>query len=255
MQFTYCSLAACGLFVAGEALASAQDDSANAVQKDEFALTLIERAATYLGDLEHFSVTAEMWQDTVVDGNLLQFGKTVDVKVNRPNMVRLDMATTEPSRSIYYNGETVTMIDHRTNFYGVTEGAGSIDDTIVMIDEKFDVQFPMEDLLFSQPFGNAAENALSAQYLGTTLVLGEECHHVAFQHEALDWQAWIKTGPMPVLRKVVIAYKSDPTTPSVTAIFSDWDVLTPMPEFLFDFTPLPYQREIDVLPPSSADQE
>lgn len=249
MQFTYCTVAACGLFVTGAAFATAQDDQP-VVQKDDYAVALIQRAADYLGEQEHFSVTAEIWQDTLIDGKLLQFGRTVDMMVSRPGKVRLDMATTDPTRSIYVDGKTVTMVDYSTNFYGVTDAAGTLDETIVMIDEKFDVQFPMEDVLLSKPFGSAAANAKSAQYLGATKVLGVDCDHVAFQHDALDWQAWIETGPMPVLRKVVISFKNDPTQPTTTAIFSDWDVLTPMPDFLFEFTPLSYQTKIEVLPPA-----
>jgi len=225
-------------------------DQASQKDKDAFAITLIERAANFLAEQEHFEVSAEIWEDIAIDGKLLQFSKTVDAMVKRPNKLRMDIASVEPTRSFFYNGSTVTMLDHRTNFYGTTPGAADIDETIVLVDEKLDVEFPMEDILFNHPFGNAARKSLSAQYLGVTEVLGTLCHHVAFQHELLDWQAWIETGPRPVLRKLFILHQQQPASPATTAIFSQWDFLKPMPDFVFDFTPMAYQSEIKVEPPA-----
>ncbi|MEO0796197.1 MAG: DUF2092 domain-containing protein [Verrucomicrobiota bacterium] len=245
------SLAVLGLFF-WALVGAAQDKPAeNAAPKDPYAIGLIQRAASYLAGQEHFSVQSEIWDDMFVEGSLLQFDRTVEVVVRRPDRIRMDISTTIPTRSIFYDGDTVTMVDQRTNQYGVTKGAGSIDETITMIDSKYDVEFPMEDLLFSKPFGNAAETALGAQYLGKTVILGVECDHVAFQHQVLDWQAWIATGPVPTLRKVVIDYKRPTNNPRTTAIFSDWDFTTPMPDFVFEFTPMAYQDEIEVLPQTS----
>lgn len=253
MSTTHRTLALLGMTVASALPAFADDQPKEAkADVDAYAITLIERAAKFLGEAEHFSVDAEIWTDTVIDGKLLQFDKHVEMLVRRPDGVRINISTVEPTRSIYYNGKTITMVDYGTHFYATADTSDNIDDMIEAVDEQYEVEFPMEDLLFSNPFGNAAEKAVTGQYLGKTVVLGVECDHVAFQHPVVDWQAWIQTGPEPVLRKVVIDYHDKSVTPRVTSIFSDWDFLTPMPDFLFEFTPLSYQKKIDAAPRASA---
>ncbi|MBK1856905.1 DUF2092 domain-containing protein [Cerasicoccus arenae] len=247
MKIAHSTITVLALSFAFAAPVFAQDDTAPA--KSPYATELITRASTFLGNQKQFCVSSEIWEDIIIDGKELEFTRTADAKVRRPDRIQIDLAMYKPTRSFYYNGKTVTMLDHRTNFYGSTEAEGNIDDTIITLDNKFDTQFPLEDLLFSKPFGNAAENATSSQYLGKVNVLGVECDHVAFQYPNLEWQAWIETGPVPVLRKVLVLRFDGDGVPRMTALFSDWDFSTPLPDFVFEFSPAAGAMEIDIVPP------
>ena len=67
--------------------------------------------------------------------------------------------------------------------------------------------------------------------------MGVPCEHLAFTQGNIDWQLWIEDGPRPVPRKFVITYKDEPDSPQFTAVFSNWDFTTELPDFLFTFEP------------------
>ena len=47
-------------------------------------------------------------------------------------------------------------------------------------------------------------------------------------------------------RKFVITYKDEPDSPQYTAIFSNWDFTTKLPDFVFKFEPPPGASKIKV---------
>ncbi len=215
---------------------------------DPKALEIIQRASTYLAAAPKFSVSAEIWEDFVEeDGRKLQFTKIVDVKLRRPSWVQLDVRTSVPKRSFFYNGKSVTMLDQKTGFYGTAEAPGTIDETILAMEEKFGIDFPIDDLLVSKPFGDGAAKASAAQYYGVEPVNGITCHHLAFQNEGIDWQAWVEAGPVPVIRKVVITDKLEKSAPQFTAILTAWDFVTPLPDFVFSFDPPAGSIKVDMI--------
>lgn len=245
MKASHYSLSAICFFIAGSVAAQAQEEEAPA--KSPYAMELIERAATFLAAQEQFSVKAEIWEDIIIDGKKLQFTRTAEAWLRRPDRIKIDLAMYSPTKSIFYDGETVTMVDQQRGFYASAEAKESIDETIVALDEQYGISFPLEDVLFSKPFGNAAANATTAQYLGKVTLLGQECEHVAFQYPMLAWQAWIATGPEPVIVKVVIDYQN-PTdgVTTLTALFSNWNFATALPDYLFEFKPAVNQVKIEV---------
>ena len=59
--------------------------------------------------------------------------------------------------------------------------------------------------------------------LGMSDVNGRTCHALAFVEKDIDWQIWIDGGPQLTPCKLVITYKTQPSQPQFTAVFSDWD--------------------------------
>jgi hypothetical protein len=49
----------------------------------------------------------------------------------------------------------------------------------------------------------------------------------------IDWQIWIEDGKQLVPRKIVITYKTMPGSPQFTAVLSEWDLKTRLPESIF----------------------
>ena len=60
-------------------------------------------------------------------------------------------------------------------------------------------------------------------YLGLNDVNGRSCHTLAFVEKDIDWQIWIDTGPQLTPCKLVITYKTQPSQPQFSAVFTDWD--------------------------------
>jgi len=54
-------------------------------------------------------------------------------------------------------------------------------------------------------------------------VNGKSCDALAFVEKNIDWQIWIDPGPQRVPCKIVITYKTAPSQPQFSAVFSQWD--------------------------------
>ncbi len=229
--------------------ADKKDKPVEAPPVDPMAVKIIKRAADHLSAAKQFSVSAEIWQDLEDEnGTMLQFSKLADVKVRRPDGIRIDVKTDRPKRSFYYDGKSVSVVDHQKGYYGNVAAPATIEETLNKLDEKFGITMPLEDLLIDRPFGGAAAKAKSGQYLGKEPVLGMLCHHLAFQGETVNWQAWVKEGPVPTIRKVVITFKQEEGRPQFIALFSDWDTGPNLPAYVFTFDPPAGVVKIEVLP-------
>ena len=220
--------------------------SEEAPKVDPKAREIIGRAVDYLANAKQFRVTAEIWQDLEVDpGEMAQFSKVVEVQLRRPDRLRLDVSTSVPKRSFYYDGASLTMLDRVTGFFASAKTPATIDETLEAAEEKLGVTFPLEDLLLSRPFGDGASKAISGSYFGLEPILGAMCHHVGFRSEAVDWQAWIEDGAVPLVRKALIDFKTEPGPPRWMVLLNKWDLETPLPDFVFQFEPPPGAVEIE----------
>ncbi|HEY5952957.1 MAG TPA: DUF2092 domain-containing protein [Terrimicrobiaceae bacterium] len=207
---------------------------------DPKAKEIIERAIDYLADAKQFRVNAEIWQDIEVDsGEMAQFSKLAEIQLRRPDRLRIDVSTSVPKRSFYYDGASLTVLDRVTGFFASGKTPATIDETLKAAEEKFGITFPLEDLLLSRPFGDGASKAISGSYYGLEPVLGVMCHHVSFQSEVIDWQAWIEDGAVPLVRKAVIDFKTEQGSPRWMVLLNKWDLVTPLPDFVFQFDPPP----------------
>lgn len=222
---------------AQEERSTAKDAPAASV--DPGALSILKRAVDHLAGAKYFSTTAEIWQDLVQeDGSKLQFTKYVDIRLRRPDRLRIDVRTTTPKRSFYYDGKSLTFHDPQNEFYGVVAAPDTIDAMIDKVEETLGVEFPLEDILISKPFGDGASGAKSGKYLGLDPVLGKACHHLAFQAETISWQVWIEEGSVPALRKAVITFDDEVGSPQFTALFNTWEMRTELPDYVFSYEPL-----------------
>lgn len=229
--------------------ADKKEDQVSAV--DPQTISVLKRAVDRLADAKQFSVTTEIWEDTLLEeGGRAQFTRIADMKVRRPNRARVDVRTSVPKRSFFYDGKALALLDQEKGFYGTTNAPGTIDAMLEKVEEDYDVTFPLDDILVSRPFGDGAAKTKTAQYLGIEPVLGVICHHLAFQNDLIDWQAWVEEGPVAVLRKVVITSKGEEGSPQLTALFSHWDFSTELPDFIFTFDPPPGAAKIEFVPAS-----
>jgi hypothetical protein len=200
-----------------------------------YALEVLSRTANFMEAHAQFSMTATVWEDVVTDnGTKLQSARVVKLKRRFPNKFRADIYKTQLNETYAYDGEMMTIVQHASKVYGEFTAPDTLRETLDVIQERRGIDIPLEDVLFKRPFYDAAESATSKQYIGRTYVFGKEAHHLAFQHENIDWQLWIQAGPVPVLLKVVINFKTEQSSPQMIVIFDKWDFTTNLPNYVFD---------------------
>lgn len=209
---------------------------------------LLRRTSDYLSQAPFFSVNAEVWQDAVTaSGMRVQATRTVDLEVRRPNRLHAEIRSTRRNRGIWYDGKTISMLDRNRSSYGVISAPNNLDEMLETATTRFGIGIPLDDLIQSNPYASVVRNVTSGTDIGPATVLGVPCEHLAFSQTNIDWQIWIEEGPRPVPRKIVIIYKDEEGSPQYTAIFSDWDFQTKLPEFVFNFEPPPGATKVNVM--------
>ncbi|MGO8677788.1 MAG: DUF2092 domain-containing protein [Limisphaerales bacterium] len=198
----------------------------------------VKRMGEYLGQAPFFSASAEVWQDVqLASGQRVQAGRTIELRVRRPNRLRAEVRSTRRNRELVYDGNAITLLNRAQNFYGTVRASGSLDEVMDLASERFGIPMPLEDFIRSDPHKDLLGKAASGVDIGPVTVLGVPCEHLAFTQDNIDWQLWIEEGPRPVPRKFVITYKDEPDSPQFTAVFSNWDFTTKLPDFVFKFEP------------------
>jgi len=208
---------------------------------------LLRRMGDYIAQAKFFSVNAEVWQDVqLASGQRLQAGRTIDLQVRRPNRLHAEVRSTRRSRGLFYDGKSIYMLDRVKNFYGSIPAPSTLDEAVDAASDRFGIEIPFEDLLVSDAYKSVISTATSGIYVGPTMVLGVACEHLAFSQGTSDWQIWIEQGAVPVPKKIVITYKDEEGSPQYTAIFSNWDFQTKLPDFIFNFEPPAGANKISV---------
>jgi hypothetical protein len=214
---------------------------------DPHADELLKRMGDYLGEAKFFSVSAEVWQDAQLSsGQRVQAGRTVELQVRRPDRLRATVHSTRRNRELIYDGNSLTLFNRVQNFYGTVHTSGPLDQAMDVASEQFGIDMPLEDFIRSDPHKDLLQKVTSGSDIGPVTVLGVPCEHLAFTQNNIDWQVWIEDGPTPVPRKFVITYKDEPNSPQFTAIFSHWDFITKLPDFVFKFEPPPGASKLKV---------
>jgi hypothetical protein len=98
-----------------------------------------------------------------------------------------------------------------------------VDELIDDVRDFTGAEFPGADLLFSDVYGQLSEPVENAIYVGSDIVDGIECHHLAFRTASVDWQLWVQKGPKPIPRKYIITSKWVTGAPQFQIRITDWN--------------------------------
>lgn len=199
------------LMVLGVANAGAAQDRDVPEDVDQ----LVRDMSDLISGVRYFSFEVEDTIDEVLEnGQKVQYSHRRSAIVDRRgNKLRIDTSGDIANRSVWKDGKTITMLDRTHNVYGQIDDPGTIDEAIDYMATHYGVSLPLADLLSENPYDVLMREVRSGQYVGLHSVGVFDCHHLAFTQDEIDWQIWIDAGDQPVVRKLVITYKSLPAQP------------------------------------------
>ena len=205
---------------------------------DPEADRIFKAACQYLSDAKSFGVKVEVWKDLVLpSGQKLQITRALEVQEQRPGRLHIEEHSSRGDRGFWYQDKSLVMLDRTMNLYGVMEVPATLDQAMDVVEERFGIEIPLGDVLVSDPYHNVMDGVETADNLGKVTLLGVVCDHLAFTSPNADCQIWIADGGRPLLKKMVIRFKNETGAPEVTQLFSDWDLVNPISESVFAFTP------------------
>jgi len=206
----------------GDAVSSATN-AAVPVVADQ-AERLLRQMGEYVGSAEQFTFHADITFDHVLpSGQKLQYSASEDVALQRPGRLYVEWSGDLGDRQFWYDGKSVTLYNPATPFYATDAAPADIDAMLDKVVTQLGFAPPLADLLYRDPYRAMRGNVQYGFDLGMTDVNGRSCHALAFVEKDIDWQIWIDGGPQLTPCKVVISYKTQPSQPQFSAVFTDWD--------------------------------
>jgi hypothetical protein len=152
----------------------------------------------------------------------IQFTSSGEMKMNRPDKLRIRRTGGYADVELVYDGKTVSLYGNNAKSYVQADVAGTVDKMIDTLQSRSGAGLPGADLLLSNSYDELMANVIEGRHIGQGVVDGVECEHLAFRGPETDWQIWIETGAKPVPRKYVITSKTVTGAPQYTLKIGDW---------------------------------
>lgn len=202
------------------------------------ALQALRRMSAYLATLPAVELTSNTSLDVVtMQGQRVELDAVARYKIRRSNGFSIQVVSDRMERSYFYDGKQFTVYAPKLGFYATAAAPPTIRQTLDLLDEKFGIELPLEDLFrWNDPTDNPAQKLTSGFHVGTATIDGVETDQYAFRQPTVDWQIWIQKGPQALPVKVVIVDQVDPANPAYVARLS-WNTSPTLTPDDFTFRP------------------
>jgi hypothetical protein len=121
-----------------------------------------------------------------------------------------------------FDGKTLTLLGKNANLYAQVDAPGTIDQLVDVLRDKYHRPVPAADLLMSDPYKELMPPVTDVKDLGSGVIRGVECDHLAFRTKEVDWQIWIAQGARPYPCRYVITSKKVTGGPQYTLDIRGW---------------------------------
>jgi len=180
------------------------------------------------------------------DHQKLQIAMSGTVDLSRPDKFRTTRKTGFSDTLTVYDGKTLTFFGKGKNAYMQAEVTGTTDSVIDQLRDKFHRQLPGADLLGSNVYDALMTDVTDVKDLGSGVIDGKECDHLAFRAKDTDWQIWIAQGDQPYPCRYVITSKGVDQAPQFTMTIRDWKASTAASSSDYSFTPPSGATKMDI---------
>jgi hypothetical protein len=144
------------------------------------------------------------------EGERIGLASSGSVALARPDRLHATRTGGFVDAEMNFDGTTLTLYGRHAGAFTEIEAPGSVDALIDTLRESWGMPLPAADLLGSDVDGHLMANVTEAKDLGSGVIRGVECDHLAFRADEVDWQIWIAQGDAPYPCRLTV------TTPSVT---------------------------------------
>ncbi len=232
------------------ALAESSKTAPPRISVEEEVKKSVHAMSEYLKASKSFSFHADIQYDDVLpSGQKVTFSAQADVSLRRPNGIQAIQVSDTGTRRLWFNGKQLTLFDPVQSTYAVEPVSGNTDQALDHMINQLHFSLPLSDFLYEDPSKALTKNTVHGFVVGNSKINGIPCQHLAFVDRLIDWQLWIEDGKMPLPRKLIITYKTLPSSPQFAATLSDWDFSTRLPDSFFQASipahavKLPFMKE------------
>lgn len=181
------------------------------------AKRLLKAMSDYLAAQKSLSFNFESDLELVsTQQQKLALASSGTMTINRPDKLHATRTGGFSDAEMVYDGKTVTLFGKNSNAYAQVEAPGTIDKMVDMLRDKYHRPVAAADLLMSDPYKELMPEVYDVKDLGSGVIHGVECDHLAFRTKEVDWQIWIAQGARPYPCRYVITSKKVTGWPQYT---------------------------------------
>jgi len=142
--------------------------------------------------------------------------------MNRPDKLHATRTGGFANVEMVFDGKTLSLLGKNANLYAQIDAPGTIDQLVDVLRDKYHRPVPAADLLMSDPYKELMPQVTDVKDLGSGVIRGVECDHLAFRTKEVDWQIWIAQGARPYPCRYVITSKKVTGWPQYTLDIWGW---------------------------------
>ena len=167
------------------------------------------------------------------------------IEMSRPDKIRATRSGGFAHVELTFDGKTLTLLSKDTNLYTQVEVPGTIDHLIDELRNKYHRPVPGADLLLTNVYDELMRDVVDVKDLGSGVIGGTECDHLAFRTKEVDWQIWIAQGEHPYPCRYVITSNQVDQAPQYSVQISDWKTGTEVAAEDFGFKNSTDAKQVD----------
>jgi hypothetical protein len=187
------------------------------------AKALFKAMSDYLSAQQALSYDYDTILEIVTkDKQKLGLASSGSVTLARPDKIRATRSGGFANVEIVFDGKTLSLLGKNANQYAQADVPGTIDHLADVLRDKFHRPLPGADLLMADVYKQLMPLVVNVKDLGSGVIRGVECDHLAFRTQEVDWQIWIAQGDRPYPCRYVVTSTKVPGAPQYTIDIRAW---------------------------------
>jgi len=179
------------------------------------------------------------------DHQKLLLASSGSADLSRPDKIRATRQGGFANVELIFDGKTLTLLGKDANLYAQAEVPGTLDHLFGELRDKLQRPIPGADLLMSNAYDALMDGVTDVKDLGSGVIGGTECDHLAFRANEVDWQIWIAQGAKPYPCRYVITSKTVDQGPQYSVQVRDWKSGTEVAADDFSFANATNAKKVD----------
>lgn len=193
----------------------------NAAEAD--AKRILKAMSDYMASQKAISFGFDATLEIVTtDAQKLGLASSGSLVLNRPDKIHVTRTGGYTDVALSFDGKTMTLLGKNLNVYTQLDIPGDIDHLVNELKDTYGRPLPAADLMLSNPYHEMMAEVVDVKDLGSGVIDGIVCDHLAFRTADVDWQIWIAQGDAPYPCRYVITSKGIQGGPQYTVQLRDW---------------------------------
>lgn len=216
-------VSAAGISAAALALTLGLGTPSGASAGEADAKSLLKAMSDYMAAQEALSFAYDATLEVATtEHQILALASSGTAILKRPDKMRATRSGGFADIEMIFDAKMLTLVGKNANVYTQIAIPGTTDHLINELQGTYNRPFPAGDLLVTDVYDRLMSGVVDIKDLGSGVIGGAECDHLAFRTNDIDWQIWIAQGDRPYPCRYVITSKLVADGPQYSIQIRDW---------------------------------